>query len=818
MKTIRRYSFVGLGFSLLVGAPATAQIAPDATLGTERSVVTPNQSLRPFPVDVISGGATRGANLFHSFTLFNINAGRGAYFANPTGIQNILTRVTGNAPSSINGTLGVLGNANLFLINPNGILFGPTAALDLRGSFVGSSATSIQLADGTQYSAQPTSQPPLLTNNAPIGLNFSQPAGSIQVQGIGNTLINPIFAPLSEAVPSSGLSVDPGKTIALIGGPVSLNGGILKAPSGNIELGSVNQGFVGLAQIPTGFKANYGNGNVFNDLQLANRSQVEASGVGGTITLQGRQINLNDGSAVLIRNLGGDFPSGITVNASEGVALNGTSPTGAIASTLLTENLGSGRGGDITVSTAQLNVLQGGQILARTFGLGTSGNLSINASESVNTIGFAPAYPNLFSNISAATFGLGNAGNLQLSTKNLQVTNGSQIGSATFGSGSGGSVTVNASDILLNGIVPNLFTPGAINAATFNSGSAGQLTVNTDNLRILNGARLGTSTVASGNAGNLIVSARKTIEVAGEAPGAINPSLIDSSANLLNPALQQQLRVPASPTGNSGDVTLNAGRLILRDGGLVSVRNDGPGNAGTLRINAETVSLNNRGGISASTNGGNGGNIQATVNGLLSLQDQSAITATARNFGSGGNIQLNSGVVAVLRNSTISANAQRGRGGAIAINAQGIYRSPDSTISATSDLPEFSGIVQLNTTQPPVDRGTVRTRAVPPVPRIAAICQSQSTNANELTNNGLGGFAINPNGSLTSDRGWLPPNTSRTGAAPSSTTSPQLVEAQGWLLSPDRKTLKLVVFGTQSQPRGLIAQSCKPFFKTTAHR
>jgi len=812
-----RSSLIGLGMGL-IAAPATAQIVPDGSLGAERSVVAPNSSLRPFPVDVISGGAVRGTNLFHSFETFNINAGRGAYFTNPANIQNILSRVTGNSPSTINGTLGVLGNANLFLINPNGILFGPTAALDLRGSFVGTSASSIQLADGTQYSARPTTQSTLLTNNAPIGLAFNADSGPIQVQGSGNTLVNPIFAPLSEVVPAPGLSVDPGKTLALIGGSVTLNGGILKAPSGNIELGSVNRGSVGLNSTPTGFKASYGNGTTFNDLQLTNRSQVEASGIGGAITLQGRQIAINNGSAVLIRNLAGDFPSGITANASEGVTINGTSPDGAIASTLLTENLGSGRGGDITLTAKQLNVEQGGQILARTFGLGTSGNLAINASDTVNAIGFAPAFPNLFSNISAATFGPGTAGNLQLSTNNLQVSNGAQIGSATFGSGSGGSVTINASNILLSGIVPNLFTPGAINAAAFNSGNAGELTVNTDTLRILNGARLGTSTVASGNAGNLTINARKTIEVAGEAPGAINPSLVDSSANLLNPALQQQLRVPATPTGSSGNVTLNTDHLILRDGGLASVRNDGPGNAGTLRINARTVSLNNRGAISASTNGGNGGNIQARVSDLISLQNQSSITATARNFGSGGNIGLDTGVLAVLSNSTISANAQRGRGGAIAVNAQGIYRSPNSTITATSDRPELNGLVQLNTTQVPVDRGTLPVPTTTEVPRVSSVCQSQSvTNANELINNGTGGLPINPNVSLTTDQGWLPPNVPRTGAT-STTASPQIIEAQGWLLSPDRKTLKLVVVGTQPQPSSLISQSCKLFFRTTAQR
>ena len=132
------------------GECALAQITPDATLGAESSVVMPT-NINGVPSDLIDGGAIRGSNLFHSFREFNSGEGLGAYFTNPAGITNILSRVTGNDPSNILGRLGVLGgNANLFLINPNGIIFGPNASLDIGGSFVGSTASSINFADGTQ--------------------------------------------------------------------------------------------------------------------------------------------------------------------------------------------------------------------------------------------------------------------------------------------------------------------------------------------------------------------------------------------------------------------------------------------------------------------------------------------------------------------------------------------------------------------------------------------------------------------------------------------------------------------------------------------
>jgi len=131
-----------LSFTLLGASLAQAQIAPDNTLGTDRSTIINS---------TIQGGAQRGTNLFHSFTEFSIGNGQRVDFVNPIGVNNIITRVT-DAPSNINGTLGVLGNANLFFLNPNGIFFGQNARLDLTGTFVGSTANGLKFADGNVYS------------------------------------------------------------------------------------------------------------------------------------------------------------------------------------------------------------------------------------------------------------------------------------------------------------------------------------------------------------------------------------------------------------------------------------------------------------------------------------------------------------------------------------------------------------------------------------------------------------------------------------------------------------------------------------------
>ncbi|MEC4984708.1 MAG: filamentous hemagglutinin N-terminal domain-containing protein [Oscillatoria sp. PMC 1068.18] len=196
---------------------ASAQLLPDSTLSDENSRITTNTNINNQLIDLIEGGAIRHETLFHSFSEFNINEGQQVYFANPAQIQNILTRVTGKNRSNIFGTLGVIGEANLFLINPNGIIFGPNASLDIQGSFVASTANSFVWDNNLEYSATNPQAPPLLTVNLTPGLQYGirQPA----------TIIN------------SG-SLEVGKNLALLGGSVS-SSGFLATPQGNLTIASV---------------------------------------------------------------------------------------------------------------------------------------------------------------------------------------------------------------------------------------------------------------------------------------------------------------------------------------------------------------------------------------------------------------------------------------------------------------------------------------------------------------------------------------------------------------------------------------------------
>ncbi|MBE9014270.1 filamentous hemagglutinin N-terminal domain-containing protein, partial [Pseudanabaenaceae cyanobacterium LEGE 13415] len=167
---------VSCGISLLLAFPSVAQIIPDATLPNASSVETQGTRSRIF------GGTEAGRNLFHSFSEFSIPVGTSVLFDNASSIQNIFTRVTGNNASTIGGLIQANGTANLFLLNPNGILFGTNAQINIGGSFGASTADRFTFGSQGDYSATNPQAPPLLTISAPIGLGIPRPGSPIANQ------------------------------------------------------------------------------------------------------------------------------------------------------------------------------------------------------------------------------------------------------------------------------------------------------------------------------------------------------------------------------------------------------------------------------------------------------------------------------------------------------------------------------------------------------------------------------------------------------------------------------------------------------------
>ncbi|MGL5078967.1 MAG: filamentous hemagglutinin N-terminal domain-containing protein, partial [Waterburya sp.] len=315
---------------LLNNNPVKAQISPDQTVNTQVNTVN--------NVTEITGGTEANENLFHSFQNFSLETGNTAFFNNNLAIKNIISRVTGVNISNIDGLIRANGNANLILINPNGINFGNNASLDIGGSFLGSTAESVIFADGTVFSAKNTQTNPLLTISVPLGLQVGQNPGEINVSGTGHnlSLTEPIFSPFTIGE-VEGLKVREGRTLGLIGGNININGGNLTATGGKIELGSIAAGTVNLNSLSQDWQLSYENVPTFQNINMSQKALADASGIkGGSIQIQGKEVLIENGSAILIQNQSNQESGDLIVNASESLKIDGTTTNGELSSGLFT--------------------------------------------------------------------------------------------------------------------------------------------------------------------------------------------------------------------------------------------------------------------------------------------------------------------------------------------------------------------------------------------------------------------------------------------------------------------------------------------------
>ncbi|MEH2293985.1 S-layer family protein [Nostoc sp.] len=780
---------------------ALAQIQKDGTLGSESSIITP-KLINGQPIDQIDGGAVRGTNLFHSFEQFSVSAGRTAYFNNAINIQNIISRVTGNSISNIDGILKANGAANLFLINPNGIVFGSNASLNIGGSFVASTASSLNFADGTKFSATSPQTTPLLTVSVPIGLQFGTTAAPIrnQSQAEPDGAVN-IFGQ------GVGLQVQQGKTLALIGGDITLDGGNITAKDGSVELGSVaDNSLVSLSPTNQGWAFGYEGVPNFQNIELIKSSQISSTidthgDSGGNIQMQGRNIRIAGSFLILVYPLQDQSGGNVTLNASDSVVVEQDAQ-------LFTQSFSTGGSGNINITTKKLLVRDGGQL---------QGQLSINASDSVELIGGTSVRQQdgsdlISSGLFSATYGDKNAGNITINTRNLRIQGGAKISTTSesiYGyfsneiipaTGKAGNLMVNASEsVELIGTSPNGSRISGLFSGTEGPGDGGNLTLMTERLTIKDGAAISVSS-----------QARKNV-------------IYDGDPNNL---------------GKAGDLNITT-RSILLD-------------KGTLTSNSES---------------GGGGNITLQVGDLLLMRRDSKITTNAGTTGvsgDGGNITIKAPngfiVAAPLENSDITANAFSGSGGKIRITAKNIFgfvprtraeverldlkeinpnNLPTSDITAFSQQnPSLSGTVQINSPDVDPSKGLVQlpVNLVDASQQIVAGCNSGGKIArSSFIATGRGGLAPDPTEALIADDAvladWitLEPesknrasgihkrvvvhkqrNTEENSHEVNSVNEPtQIVEAQGWVMDANGNVVLVAQVPTASPHNSsLVATSC----------
>ncbi len=680
--------------------PAIAQIIPDGTLGGEASIVSPNQLINGLPSDRIDGGAIRGSNLFHSFSAFNIQDGRAAYFANPNGIGNIIGRVTGGDVSTILGTLGVLGNANLFLINPNGILFGPNAQLDIRGSFVASTSDRLLLSDGTTFSAVNPQAPPLLTVNVPIGLQLGVAQGTI--------------------VNAGNLAV--GQNLTLHGGSIS-SSGELTAPNGNITVRSTT-GDVALrylaaqtATIEAAENLNLIGSQLFTqaDLTLNAQNTIRIRDTttqpvmlwaGGTLQLQGdRAIDI-----FALNNRDSHFVSGRDLILRSSTAIGGDAhywAGGNVRIEQLDGSLGELYSPYDPIFRAQGDVLMGGYngFSLHIFAGGQvniSGPIFITGAETVaadtilETVTLQDGSLLQIDGLNRPTLDI-RAGTLNIGTPgftntappiplippppnpqpdpNLPITGANiTVGPIEFSSPNGTFRSPNGTVFLTNNYAPNLGLPAGnitVNGSGINTnagvGNSGSVTMDARGSINLN-APIDTSST-TGTAGDVRLLARTSIDINAQSANATKavqwittntlPGNNGNAGNIWITAPQVTVQKLAAITANTfgagtgGTIEINANQLTLDRGFITAITGDSTGNnasaspntgqGGNVWIFANSVDLRNTSSISVQTNdlsSGDAGTLTIQAN-RLNVQDRSLIAGTTSGQGRGAVMQLN---------------------------------------------------------------------------------------------------------------------------------------------------------------------------------
>lgn len=621
---------------------ANAQVVFDESLG--KPTVTPT-NIKGASVELISDGVRRGTNLFYSFEQFNILAKQRVYFDSPLEINNIIGRVTGGDISSILGVLGVQGNANLFIINPNGIKFGPNSSLDLNGSFVATTANSIRFGNQGSFNVEKNNELPQLTVN-PSGFIFAReniaPIVN-QSQAEFGTRINPdpSLNSKQQIVSLKGLNVPSGKDLILLGGDITLDNGGLYALGGNIKIGSIaQQGTVDLSFDGQNFSLDLPQSLSRGNISFINGSRVDTSGnsssSGGNIQIIGNNIIIKDKSQIISTSINQDGNGSLKFDAANILDVIGPTPRGG---NTFTAGYAGARGGDTIITARKFTVQNGAQLNSGSFDGGKGGDFIIKASESVEVSG--------------------------VDSRGLQ----SIISSSTFDNGVGGIISIE--------------TPGSVSinqGAAILSGGTGYQTQTRGTI------------LPTGNGGNIVITAGGSVnidQVSGQLPSRISATNdgsgkagdIEIVSTLLN--VRNSFVEVSSVFGQAGELKVNTKSLTLDGGTLSADTADTKFTGANISLKMlDLLRLENESLISATaSNNANGGNITIDTPILLA-------------FPSGP------------EGSDIIAKADKGRGGIIKINSKGIFGiqqrktmdgNQTNDIDASSQFGQ-SGQIQIRTT------------------------------------------------------------------------------------------------------------------------
>lgn len=669
---------------LALTTTAHAQITLDGSLGPGGALAGPNYNITS------NLGQIRGNNLFHSFGRFNVGTGESASFSGPSSISNIIGRVTGGQRSTIDGLLqSTISGANLFLINPRGVVFGPNASLDVSGSFHVSTADYIRFADGARFHAD-LGQQSVLTAAPPTAFGF----------------LGPTAAPIS--VEGSFLQVPDGQALSIVAGNVTITGGALTAPGGRVQIASVaSAGEVvpsALDQPPALAMLGFG---ALGRIDITGGATIDtSSATGGTVVIRGGQLFV-DGAAISSHTFGDvdGARTGIDILLTESLSLANFASLSTIA-------FGAGRAGDVLLSAPSVLLDTGASVNTFAFAAGRGGDVQL-AGTDVRLDNGANAF--------TLTFGDGASGDIGVNTGTLTLNGGAIIAVITGGTGPGGSLTVNATDgVTIAGRDPfgnasalstqaQAFTTGApgtltvttptltldaggsINTQALGSARGGDVVLTLGQLRIAGGAQIFSNAGDTGDGGNILVTATGTVTISGVGDDGTPSGIVSSS----------QGAVPGA--GRPGDIGISAAGVTLAEGGIIRAGDP------TLNLEAGNVSVNATDSILISADSGissqallqDAGVILVTTPALTI--DGGFIRATTIGPGRGGEIALGVGTLTLLRGGQVATSSElaaTGNGGNVLVVA-----SRGVTIDGTAGVGGASGV--FSTTAGVGDAGAI---------------------------------------------------------------------------------------------------------------
>ncbi|MCI0469728.1 MAG: filamentous hemagglutinin N-terminal domain-containing protein, partial [Nitrospirae bacterium] len=397
-------------------ARAYAQIAFDGTLGLYSDLLGPDYVI----MDTM--GKQAGANLFHSFREFNVRSGETATFTGHSGIKNIIGRVTGGTTSWIDGIIrSTITNADLYLINPSGVLFGPNAQIDIPGSFHATTADYIRLGEeGRFHAARPDQS--LLSVDPPSAFGFlsDDPAG-ISIDG-------------------ASLETQEGETLSLVGGDLEIVNGVCHAKSGQINLISVSS--IGEV-IPDASDMNLDSFARLGDISLSNDSSIGISGeASGEIIIRGGRFEIVN-SCISSTVQAGEGEGRIDIGLRGELLVKG----GGEIKTYGTEK---GKGSDIMIDADKLTLANNGTIKSGSSGSAQGGDIHISAGESIEISGDFDA-GGAHSGVYLCGEDEGDAGGLSISSPNLAISGNAKVSGENFGSGLGPDILVDVENLIITG-------------------------------------------------------------------------------------------------------------------------------------------------------------------------------------------------------------------------------------------------------------------------------------------------------------------------------------------------------------------------------